>query len=71
LGRIESEQLLQILALYKKGEEIFGTPHSFNEWLKVPAMGLGGRTPFDLMHTPGGISLIMEELIRIGFGALA
>ncbi|HVB02217.1 MAG TPA: antitoxin Xre/MbcA/ParS toxin-binding domain-containing protein [Chitinophagaceae bacterium] len=71
LGRIESEQLLQILALYKKGKEIFGTPNSFIGWLNVPAIGLGERTPFDLMHTPGGINLIMEELIRIEFGALA
>jgi len=46
LGRIESEQLLQILALYKKGVEIFGTPNSFNEWLNVPAMGFGRENSF-------------------------
>jgi putative toxin-antitoxin system antitoxin component (TIGR02293 family) len=71
LGRIESEQLLQILALYKKGLEIFGSSDAFNEWVHIPAFGLGARNPFDLMHTPGGINLIMEELIRIEFGALA
>jgi putative toxin-antitoxin system antitoxin component (TIGR02293 family) len=71
LGRIESEQLLQILALYKKGKEIFSSTGSFNEWLKQPATGLGGRTAFHLMHTPGGINLVMEELIRIEYGTLA
>lgn len=71
LGRIESEQLLQLMALYKKGLEIFGSSESFNQWLKQPASGLGGIIPFDLLYTPGGINLVMEELLRIEHGALA
>lgn len=70
-GRIESEQLLQIMALYRKGEELFGSAEAFNQWLREPAYGLGGLKPYDLMYTPGGIHLIMEELIRIEYGALA
>jgi len=71
LGRIESEQLLQLMALYKKGQEIFGNSESFNLWLKQPALGLGGIIPFDLLYTQVGISLVMEELLRIEYGALA
>ena len=71
LGRIESEQLLQLLALYKKGQEIFGSSEVFNQWLKQPALGIGGILPFDLLYTPGGINLVMEELLRIEYGALA
>lgn len=71
LGRMESEQVLQILSLYKKGEEIFGSMEAFNQWLVIPSFGLGKKKPFELMYTPGGIQLIMEELIRIEFGALA
>ena len=71
LGRIESEQLLQLMALYKKGQEIFGNSEAFNGWLKQPATGLGGHIPFDLLYTQGGINLVMEELIRIEYGALA
>ncbi len=71
LGRIESEQLLQLLALYKKGQEIFGSSDAFNQWLKQPASGIGGIIPFDLLYTPGGINLVMEELLRIEYGALA
>lgn len=72
LGRIESEQLLLLMALYKKGQEIFGTSEAFNQWLKLPATGLGGIIPFDhLLYTQGGINLVMEELIRIEYGALA
>lgn len=71
LGRIESEQLLQLMALYKKGQEIFDNSESFNLWLRQPASGLGGIIPFDLLYTQGGISLVMEELLRIEYGALA
>ncbi|MCO5287032.1 MAG: DUF2384 domain-containing protein [Chitinophagaceae bacterium] len=71
LGRIESEQLLQLLALYKKGQEIFGSSEAFNQWLKLPASGIGGIIPFDLLYTAGGINLVMEELLRIEYGALA
>jgi putative toxin-antitoxin system antitoxin component (TIGR02293 family) len=71
LGRNESEQLLQLMALYKKGQEIFGNSHAFNQWLKQPATGMGGIIPFDLLYTQGGINLVMEELIRIEYGALA
>jgi len=71
LGRIESEQLLQLMALYKKGQEIFDNSEAFNLWLKQPASGLGGIIPFDLLYTQGGINLVMEELLRIEYGALA
>lgn len=71
LGRIESEQLLQLLALYKKGQAIFGNSEAFNQWLKQPASGLGSIIPFDLLYTQGGINLVMEELLRIEYGALA
>jgi len=71
LGRHESEHLLQLMSLYKKGEEIFGNSEAFNHWLKQPATGMGGIVPFDLLYTQGGINLVMEELIRIEYGALA
>lgn len=70
-GRAESGQLLQLTALYKKEREIFGNSELFNEWLKRPALGLGKIIPFELRYTPGGVHLVMEELLRIEYGALA
>jgi len=70
LGRMASEQLLQLLALYKKGQEIFSSSEAFNQWLKQPASGLGSIIPFDLLYTSGGINLVMEELLRIEYAAL-
>lgn len=71
LGRVESEQILQLLALYKKGQEIFSSSEAFNQWLTQPVPGLGGIIPFNLLYTSGGISLVAEELLRIEYGALA
>lgn len=71
LGRLKSEQLLQLLLLYRKGQEIFGNSAVFNQWLRQPSAGLGGIIPFELLYTQGGIDLVKEELIRIEYGALA
>lgn len=71
LGRPESEQLLHLMSLYKKGIEVFGDVPAFNQWLTLPAFGLGGQRPFDLLYTTGGIQLVLEELYRIEYGALA
>jgi putative toxin-antitoxin system antitoxin component (TIGR02293 family) len=69
--RIQSEQLLQILVLYKKGMDIFGSAREVNAWLSEPAQGLGGRMGMDMLYSQGGIQLVMEEFIRLEFGALA
>lgn len=71
LSAIHSEQLLKIIALYQKAEEVFADLDSFNRWVRKPALGLGNVKPLKFMQTPGGIDLIMDELRRIEFGALA
>lgn len=71
LNALNSEQLLKMIGLYQKAEEVFGTIESFNRWLRKPAIGLGGKTPLSFMKTSGGIDLILEELYRIEYGLLA
>jgi putative toxin-antitoxin system antitoxin component (TIGR02293 family) len=71
LSALNSEQILKMIVLYQKAEEVFGDLSSFNRWLRKPALGLGGQEPLQFMQTPGGIDLIREELLRIEFGALA
>ena len=71
LNALNSEQLLKMITLYQKAEEVFGSLASFNQWLRKPAAGLGGQVPLPFMQTPGGIDLIREELLRIEYGALA
>ncbi|MCC5942194.1 MAG: DUF2384 domain-containing protein [Balneolaceae bacterium] len=71
LNALNSEQILKMITLYQKGEEVFGEIFSFDRWLRKPAHGLGGHTPLNLMQTSGGIDLIYEELQSIEYGTLA
>jgi putative toxin-antitoxin system antitoxin component (TIGR02293 family) len=66
-----AESALKLMALYKKGVEIFGNKQHFNRWLQKPAIGLGGQIPMELLGMTTGIDLVLEELVRIEFGALA
>jgi putative toxin-antitoxin system antitoxin component (TIGR02293 family) len=67
----EGEAILELEALYKKGIEIFGDRDEFNKWLAEPEYGLGWQVPLELLSTSTGIEMVMEELIRIEFGATA
>ena len=71
LSAANSELALKIMLLFRKGFVLFGAIDSFKRWLEKPAFGLGGQLPFDLLHTSGGIDLIMDELTRIEHGDLA
>lgn len=71
LSPAASELALKMWALFRKGEELFGDINELRSWLNTPAYGLGHQIPFRLMQTSGGIDLIMDELARIEFGALA
>lgn len=67
----DSEKVLKIIALFDKGADVLGSVESFRRWMDKPAYGIGGQIPFDLLHTSGGIDLIMDELVRIEYGDLA
>jgi len=66
-----SEMILKLISLYKKGIEIFSSSASFNRWLKKSSIGLGNKLPYELMNTSTGIDLIYNELVRIEFGAFS
>ena len=67
----DSEKVLKIQLLFNRGNDVFGSAEAFRRWMDKPAFGLGGQVPFSLLHTSGGIDLIMDELIRIDYGDLA
>lgn len=71
LSPATGELVLKMLALFRHGEEVFGSISEFGGWLSTAAYGLGNQIPFELMQTSGGIDLIDDELSRIKYGALA
>lgn len=63
----ESEHLLKLIALYIKGEEVFGNVTEFNFWLNKPSWR-SKEKPYDFLITPGGVDLLSEELDRLAHG---
>jgi putative toxin-antitoxin system antitoxin component (TIGR02293 family) len=67
LDPIQSEHLLKLIALYGKGEDIFGNIDEFNYWLQKPFWN-SKEKPIDWLNTPGGVDLVMDELGRLSHG---
>jgi putative toxin-antitoxin system antitoxin component (TIGR02293 family) len=68
---LQSEKILQIEMLYKRGEEVFGSADYFLIWLQAENLALGKTKPQDLIGSNFGISLLMDELTRLEHGILA
>jgi putative toxin-antitoxin system antitoxin component (TIGR02293 family) len=68
---LQSEKILQILTLYKKGIEVFGTKELFDTWLNTVIPALGHIKPKDILDSSFGIDMIKDELTRIEHGVLA
>jgi len=67
LGPLYSEHLLKLIALFEKGEEIFGNIDEFNYWLKKPFWN-SGEKPMDWLVTSGGVDLVTEEIDKLAQG---
>lgn len=68
---VQSEKILQIALLYKKGIDVFGNKVKFDNWLETENLALGQAKPKDLLDNVFGISLLNDELLRIEHGILA
>lgn len=62
-----SEHLLKLIALYEKGEDVFGNIDEFNYWLNKPYWN-SKESPMDWLITPGGVDLVMEEIDQLQQG---
>jgi putative toxin-antitoxin system antitoxin component (TIGR02293 family) len=61
------EHLLKIMALYSKGEVIFGNVSEFNYWLSKPLWS-SVEKPLNWLSTSGGIDFVSEELDKLAQG---
>ncbi len=67
LNPVYSEHLLKLIALFEKGEEIFGSIDEFNYWLKKPFWN-SDEKPMDWLVTSGGVDLVTEEIDKLAQG---
>jgi putative toxin-antitoxin system antitoxin component (TIGR02293 family) len=70
LEPLQSEHLLKLIALFSRGEEIFGSVDEFNYWLQKPLWN-SAEKPIDWLITPGGVDLVMDELNRLAHAYVA
>jgi len=67
LNPVHSEHLLKLVLLYEKGEELFSNVDEFNYWLRKPLWNSTER-PLDWLVTPGGIDVVIAELVHLAHG---
>lgn len=68
LAPVESEHLLKLIALFMKGEALFGDVHEFSSWLEKAPWNSTTQFSAELLITPGGIDLVAAELDRLSEG---
>ena len=67
LDPLYGEHLLKLIALFEKGEQIFGNVDEFNYWLNKPFWN-SNEKPTDWLRTGGGVDLLAEELEKLAQG---
>lgn len=65
---LQSERILEIAALYKYGEEVFGESEKFEGWMNSKIIALGGVKPKSLLDSSYGITMVKTILGRIEHG---
>jgi putative toxin-antitoxin system antitoxin component (TIGR02293 family) len=68
---LHSERILELVLLFKKGQEIFNSEENYFAWLNTKNIALGSKTPLQLLGSSLGIGLVKDELSRIEHGILA
>jgi uncharacterized protein (DUF2384 family) len=62
------EQALLLMSLFVHGNEVFGSPASFNEWLHTENFYFDGHSPSSLLNTVSGIRFVNERLHAMEYG---
>lgn len=68
---LQSEKIIEIALLFKKGKEVFGNSENFNTWLESENLALGKIKPKSLLDSSFGLDLLKDELTRVEHGVLA
>ncbi|MCF2489286.1 antitoxin Xre-like helix-turn-helix domain-containing protein [Dyadobacter sp. CY347] len=67
LDPLYGEHLLKLIALFEKGEQIFGNVDEFKYWLQKPFWN-SSEKPADWLGTGGGVDFLGEELEKLAQG---
>ena len=62
------EHVLLLLALFKHGISVFGSPSNLDQWLHTPNFFFDNQKPETLLHTVTGIRFVDDRLTAMEFG---
>lgn len=64
----ESDHLMRFARLWSRAIDVFENDKGARDWLKQPALGLGGRIPLEAAKTETGAHEVDVLLQRIDYG---
>jgi putative toxin-antitoxin system antitoxin component (TIGR02293 family) len=62
-----SSRVIQLALVYERGVEIFGDKETLRDWLRSKS-AVFGETPIELLDTPIGTQMVLDEMGRIAHG---
>lgn len=68
---LQSERIMELQILNKKGVQLFGSAASFRAWLDGPSIAFGGLAPISYLDSHWGISMVLDEIGRLEHGVYA
>ena len=69
--QLQSERIIEITLLMKRGVEVFGDKDRFIEWMHSRIVALGRIRPIELLDNKFGIQMLNDELTAIEHGIFA
>jgi putative toxin-antitoxin system antitoxin component (TIGR02293 family) len=63
-----SDKIVVLADIFSFGLEVFEDKARFRHWLQSPLRALGGKSPFDMLHTSFGREEVRNLIGRIAYG---
>lgn len=63
-----SEKIMSLADIYSYGYTVFGDEKEFNNWIFIPVMALGNKSPYELLDSQYGREEVRHIIGRIEYG---
>jgi putative toxin-antitoxin system antitoxin component (TIGR02293 family) len=71
LPTVASDRLYRLARIFSIACEVLEDEEKAKEWIRRSQVGLGGKTPLDLLHTEAGAKEVENLLWRIEYGIIS
>lgn len=71
LPSIASDRIYRLARIFSIAAEVLEDKEKAREWIRRPQIGLGGKTPLELLHTEAGAKEVENLLWRIEYGIVS